>query len=264
MAAEHPASIDAALLGRLHAVDLPTLEAAAALQHRLDTKYVVPEATIGDLVGSLDDGWRILEIDGARAFAYRSMYLDDHTRTSYVDHIKGRRRRFKVRIRQYGTDTADMLEVKLKTGRGLTDKHRTARPNPASSTLTADEQRWVDDVLVDTAPPGTAARLAPSITIHYSRVTLWHVPSDERMTIDLGTRASLDDRSVVLVAGGAIVEVKSSAVRGVATDMLLKRNHRPATFSKYCVGLASLQPHLDGRMAAEARRQVRRQVSPTR
>lgn len=264
MVAEHSASIDDALLDRLQPVDLPTLEAAAALQHRLDTKYVVPDGMVGDLIGSLDDGWRILEIDDARMFTYRSMYLDDHTRTSYVDHLKGRRRRFKVRIRHYGSDTADMLEVKLKTGRGLTDKHRTSRHDPTSATLTADEQRWVDDVLAGTAPAGTAARLEPSITIEYSRLTLWHVPSDERMTIDLGARASRDDTSVMLVGGGAIVEVKSSTVRGVATDMFLKRNHRPATFSKYCVGLAALHPHLDGRMAAEARRLVDRSLSPTR
>lgn len=264
MPADHPASIDDALLDRLHPVDLPTLEAAASLQHRLDTKYVVPESTVDDLVGSLDDGWRILEIDGARVFAYQSVYLDDRSRTSYVDHIKGRRRRFKVRIRRYGTDSADMLEVKLKTGRGLTDKHRVTRSEPGAVTLTADEQRWVDDVLSGTAPSGTAARLEPSITVEYSRLTICHVPSDERMTIDLGPRASHDGRSTVLVGGAAIVEVKSSRVRGAATDMLLKRNHRPATFSKYCVGLAALHPHLDGRMAAEADRLVRRQVSPTR
>jgi len=63
-------------LGRFDPVTLDGLVAEASLLTRVDRKYVLPRAGLDAVIGALDPHTKVLEIDGARAFAYESVYFD--------------------------------------------------------------------------------------------------------------------------------------------------------------------------------------------
>jgi hypothetical protein len=96
----------------------------AVLQDRMDVKYVIAADRFAALADHLRDTHRVLEIDGRRAFRYRSTYFDTAELTAFREHVQQRRRRFKARSREYLDSGQCMFEVKLKGPRGRTVKHR--------------------------------------------------------------------------------------------------------------------------------------------
>src|SRR5690606_28348626 len=80
----------------LQPIGLAELVERAALQTRVDRKYVVPLATVGDLITHLGSAARILEIDRQRSFRYESVYFDTPQLTSYLQTARRRLRRFMV------------------------------------------------------------------------------------------------------------------------------------------------------------------------
>lgn len=109
------------ILRRLPTVGLDELNAEAALQTRVDRKYVVPEALAQELLATLDAEVRVLEMDGSICFAYDSVYFDTAVLDSYLLlAAHGRRRRDKVRTRTYVDSAISFLEVKTEGAREAT------------------------------------------------------------------------------------------------------------------------------------------------
>src|SRR5215217_1408607 len=88
-------------LRHLPPVGLEELNNEAALQTRVDRKYVVPAGLARQLLGSFSKGVRVLEMDGSRSFAYDSVYFDTANLDSYLLAARGHRRRYKIRTRTY-------------------------------------------------------------------------------------------------------------------------------------------------------------------
>jgi hypothetical protein len=105
-------------------VSLEELEAVAGLMVRRDRKYLVTDRQLATLLAQLAPGTRVLEIDGRRSFDYSSTYFDTPEATCYYLTARRRRRRFKVRTRQYGPGGPVFLEVKTRGPRGITVKDR--------------------------------------------------------------------------------------------------------------------------------------------
>jgi hypothetical protein len=57
-------------------IGLDEVRATAALDDRLDVKYILARAELDELVRRLRRTHRALEIDGLRCFAYRTTYFD--------------------------------------------------------------------------------------------------------------------------------------------------------------------------------------------
>jgi hypothetical protein len=108
------------------ALGLEALTATAALQDRVDTKYVLSLAGFEALAERLRGTHAVLEISGRRAFAYRTTYFDTAELRVFRDHLQDRRRRYKCRSREYVDSGLCAFEVKLKGARGRTVKHRMA------------------------------------------------------------------------------------------------------------------------------------------
>jgi hypothetical protein len=223
----------------LEATSLDHLAQHAELQTRVDCKYVVPAPMLGIIVDLLGDDVRVLEVDGSRAFEYRSVYFDTADLESHLGGARDRRQRFKVRTRTYSDSGTCMLEVKTRGGRGETVKHRLPYDEADRWILTSDAQAFVGEH-VDRPDGGRG--LVPTLETRYRRTTL--LDGRSRVTIDRdltwtrtdGRRRDLPDRIVV--------ETKSAG-RPTATDRILwSIGHRPVAFSKYSVGLASLDPSL--------------------
>ena len=79
------------------AVGLDEVVSLAALQDRVDVKYLVPVADFVRLAERLADTHAALESDGRRAFAYRTTYFDTPELHTYRAHLQQRRRRYKCR-----------------------------------------------------------------------------------------------------------------------------------------------------------------------
>ena len=108
----------------LPALTLDEVNQTAALQTRVDRKYIVQPHTWEAVLASLDSALTVLEIDGRRSFHYSSTYYDTPELDSYRDAARGRPRRFKVRTRRYLDSGTSAVEVKMRSLSGTTSKSR--------------------------------------------------------------------------------------------------------------------------------------------
>lgn len=228
------------LAERFAPLGLAELTALAALQDRVDTKYLLPAAALDALLERLGEGFSALEIDGRREFGYRTTYYDTAELVTLHEHLQGRRRRFKVRKRRYVDSGVVRLEVKLKGRRGRTVKH-TVTADPGDR-LTAREAAFVRERLLDAYGRDLAdARLRPTLVVACRRITLAAPSLQERVTLDLAVELG----GARLVPGHAIIESKSLRGDAAADRVLRELGIRPVErCSKYCIGLALAQPEV--------------------
>lgn len=244
-------------LDALQGVDLATVVGATDLQRRFDRKYVIESSALPRLLGGLRRDIRVLEIEGRRSSSYTSVYFDTPELRTYHDHLKRRRRRFKIRTRHYGDPARVMLELKCKGRRGQTVKHRWPHPGSAPDRLGPQAEALISRALDEeyglTVPRG----LAPAAVTRYERVTLVNLDAAERITIDLGLSIAVDGRHVRLGAGHVVVETKAARWRGSATAALTALRLRPERMSKYCVGIAASHETIRGNLWLPVLRRLR-------
>ncbi len=93
------------------------------LMNRIDTKYVLPQRLLAPLLEQAAmNGYRIQQIDGARACRYDTLYYDTPSREMYRLHHDRRLVRQKIRTRTYVESGSTFLEIKNKTNKGRTRK----------------------------------------------------------------------------------------------------------------------------------------------
>lgn len=259
-------------LAGLPAVHLDDLTDQAALQRRVDRKYVLPVGACLPLLAELGGrGAHVLEIDDRRTFGYDSVYLDTADLTCYLQAAHRRPRRFKVRTRTYVDSGQCWLEVKTRDRRGWTVKHRTAYDVRDRALLTAEGRLFVEQVLAATGLRlETGTTLDAALRSVYRRSTL-HLPQTRsRVTLDTTLtfrgRGSTSPRpgtataseavaqeavpweavpvGAVTLPGYAVVETKTDGRPCAADRLLWADGHRPVRISKYGTGLAALDPDL--------------------
>lgn len=232
-------------LDRFDRVSLDALVAEASLLTRVDRKYVVPRAGLEPVLAALDPGTRVLEIDGARDFAYESVYFDTPDLLSFHMAAQPRRRRFKLRTRSYLDTGTSYLEIKTRGARGTTVKDRDEYDPRHRDRLTDDAR---DDVADAFAAIGVAAdradELDATLLTRYRRATLLAAGGAGRATIDIALEWIEPDGRGFALPDLAIVETKSGARPSDVDRALWRAGHRPATVSKYATGLAALHPTL--------------------
>jgi hypothetical protein len=195
----------------------------------------------GTFVALLSDQMAVLDIDQRRLFRYESVYFDTPDHRLYRHHLQGRRRRYKVRSRTY-LDTDDcMFEVKLKGRRSQTVKARMQYQVGDRRTITSEARGFLDDLLNDEYAL-TAPALEPTLTTAYTRATLVDLERGARVTCDIDLVCSGRGQ----VAGGlgdhVLVESKSDGRNSTADGVLRDLGLRPVRISKYCIGVALVDP----------------------
>jgi hypothetical protein len=211
---------------------------------RIDRKYIVTPGALAQALAGLDAPPRVLDIGGQQRFSYESVYFDTSRFESYFGAARRRPHRFKVRTRLYVDSQICNLEVKLKSARGHTVKHRIAHQVADQATLGAAGDNFVRGF---EPVHDLASELRPVLTTSYLRSTLL-LSSNCRVTIDsdvgferLGH--ALGGQSLRL-GDYVIVETKSTHGVGDLDRALWAQSLRPASISKYCIGLAALTPDL--------------------
>ena len=225
-------------------VGLAELVATAALQDRVDRKYVVSLDEFADLAERLFGTYAVLEIDGCRAFRYHTTYFDTGEHRIYRDHIQDRRRRYKCRAREYVDSGLCLFEVKLKGPRGRTVKHRMDYDRTQRHELTEPALAFLSDCLERSYGRSPDAQLQPALAVAYTRVTLAAPGRKERLTCDFDLSFSAPDgASGMLAADRVIVESKSGRGNAIADRELRQLGARPERVcSKYCLGVGFTNP----------------------
>jgi hypothetical protein len=211
---------------------------AVRLQFRVDTKYLFGTWRMPALLEELLPEYRLLEVDGQRGIAYETRYFDTAGLTHYFDHHNGRILRGKVRVRRYGGSGLCVLEAKCKTGRGDTDKRRIVLDG-FPERLTTEQQAFANLHTRTTDP------LMPVLENKFRRLTFVHRQRLERLTIDTDIAFAWQEHRVALT-GLAVAEIKEErAGHGSPFKAVMHRwGVHPASFSKYCIGMALVRPSL--------------------
>jgi len=237
----HAASTVEAVAGKRPGISLAEVNSAAALQRRVDRTYLVTTDQMRNLGAALGSRFRSLEIEGQRLMRYDSVYFDSPSLTLFRAHSHGRRRRFKVRVRTYLDSGARFVEVKTKSGRGETVKHRIPYLTGERTVLDGEALDFVSSVLrqeYDVEPPP----LVPVLVSRYRRTTLVDPAGGARLTCDVDMRWSTSRRTV---EGPEKVLLESKTTgKGQVDRELAMRGIRPISMSKYALGTALLHPGL--------------------
>jgi hypothetical protein len=231
---------------RFGPTSLRDLDRHAALQVRVDRKYIVSYETLERLLAELADDYLALEIDGERLQQYDSVYFDTPELTGYRHHMQGRRKRFKCRTRLYG-ETVCFFDVKLKGRRGETVKSRLSLSPWAHGSLTSEATAFLKRELLHQYGHAAPAHLVPTLRTSFARLALTHAHRPERLTLDFGIvfdRVGAGGRYRML-PGHVLIEAKSGAQPGAVDRLLPRLGTRPlAMCSKYCLGVALADPRL--------------------
>lgn len=222
-------------------ISLGELNAKADMLTRRDNKYVVPMSALADLSCELASHFDILDIDGKRRFGYRTQYFDTPELCSYRHHVQGRRRRSKVRTRQYLDADLCFVEVKLKTARKVTVKKRLNYEPYLLEQLTEPAVEFVQNAHLHQYDRIGLGSYEPVMQMQYERMTIVARDGGERLTIDRGLQFWNAVASEEISKDMAVIETKSAFGRGIADIILRKSGYHPiGSCSKYCVGLAAL------------------------
>jgi hypothetical protein len=224
---------------RLKPISLEELDEQAELLHRLDTKYLPVEEEFARLIEALGPDLEVLEIDGRRAFSYRSTYFDTPDLRCFHDHEQDRLPRFKARVRRYLETERCVFEVKLKLAENETDKRQSEHSGDGESELDEAEREFLSEVLRSAAIEPPREPLRPVLTTSFRRRTIL-VGDGERLTCDTDVRARKGEATTGLERGRVLVEVKSEDGEGPAVDALEELGVAPVSLSKYRVGMGVL------------------------
>ncbi len=206
--------------------------------NRTDTKFMIGRPQLEQLLGSLGDNYRVLEVAGVRLNRYKTLYYDTPEFMCYRQHHRGKRNRFKVRKREYVESHISFLEYKEKTNKGRTIKSR-IKLSEIDDFLNPGENAFIDE--------RTKHHLnyEPKLWNSFGRITLVDTKAGERLTIDTDIAFEMGGRRV-RTPELVIIEVKRDENSGTS-EVLRQLKHqlvRPESMSKYCLGVALLYPEM--------------------
>jgi hypothetical protein len=204
------------------------------LLNRVDTKFVINQSNLPNILQGLQNEYYILDIDGVRMYPYHTTYFDTEDLLAYRNHHNGKLNRYKVRLRTYLISEQNYFEIKFKNNKKRTIK---SRVNVPSDALIIDGK---SEELLLKKSPFKAADLQPKLSVKFSRTTLVSKKMNERITLDTGI--SFTKEQIRKEYNGLmIIEVKQGKSE---ESPIIKRLHNmhlsPARLSKYCLGVISM------------------------
>ena len=210
-----------------------------AMADRIDTKFLLTPDQLLASLDSLRDAYRVLDIDSVRLHRYQTLYFDTGEFDLYLRHHNGGRNSYKVRSRQYLDSGCTFLEIKRKISSNRSVKTRTETPAPLTE-LTPDADRFI-------AAHSRIAprRLEPVLWNRFDRVTLLSKTGPERLTLDIRLRYH-NAVSRAALPEIAVAELKQEEIdrSSIVFRHMSSLGVRPTGFSKYCIGVPTLYPHV--------------------
>jgi len=208
------------------------------LLDRIDTKYILNQQQLAELLGKISDTYSILTIGNQILHAYETVYYDTAAHDLYLMHHNGHRNRYKVRFRKYLDSGIAFFEVKQKTNTRRTIKSR-VRVAGISDVLTVNQKQFVHECIHDDTPD-----YLPALQVRFNRITLVNLQVGERLTIDTNLRYAIGSQEKE-IDRIAIVEVKQQKHSESPFRKLMRDNRLHEFYlSKYCLGITCLNENL--------------------
>ena len=211
------------------------------LMNRIDTKYLVTERQLRDILLGIRDSYFAQEVLGNRLSPYSTVYYDTPELTMYLIHHDRHLVRDKVRVRTYVDSNLTFCEVKHKSNKGRTKKKRIkVEPIP----------NIIDDLeaaaFLAEKQPYPVSSLSPHLVTIFDRFTLVNYEKTERLTIDCNLHfENLRNGNTASVAPLAVMELKQDGrAQSLLKDVLLDLRIRPYKISKYCIGTCMTNPEV--------------------
>jgi len=209
---------------------------SVAFLHRVDTKFILNASMLNELLNDIMHDYFILDIDNRRCFNYSTMYYDTPELSMYIDHIRGKLNRFKVRHRHYVDSDLSYIEVKFKNNSGRTSKWREKR------SATKQKSEILDNYLLKKHLPHHFRNLKAVLQNNFHRITLVDKNFTQRVTIDYDISYLLPDaeQKKQVLSDLVIIEIKSdkNKEKNGIQQSLKKLRIKQSGFSKYCIGVA--------------------------
>lgn len=226
-------------VGQFDPISLAEMD-SVRLMRRTDTKFVMPVYLLPRLLAMARSAYRMVEINGARPQPYETTYFDTCGYEMYSLHHNGKLNRYKVRMRRYVLSDLGFLEIKHKTNKGETIKTRIKSQNQLGI-ISSD----AGSLFLKKNSPYSGSDLKPVLGNKFIRLTLVNRNMSERITLDYNLEfCDLNHDKDLSTSGLCIAEIKRS--RDGATSFFIEflTNLRvfPHGFSKYCLGMAMLNP----------------------
>lgn len=237
------------------------------LMRRFDSKFVVPESWIPELVIALEPSTHILEVDGQCFSDYENVYYETPDDLFLTDHLRGKARRMKIRTRKYSTNGLMFLEVKQRFPGGKTMKNRIDRGQSQGLVMSEEEMRFLQ------SHSDVAAALEPRIQGDFSRFTLVDFDRKERITVDRNLSSNLmGQEEHSLLKGMAVIEIKQPRPDryGPAQMWLRTRRNRKGVvgrktrISKYTMARLTCDKNIAGRTYLATHRRLQEACSWTK
>jgi len=183
---------------------------------------------------------KILEIANKRIFQYQNLYFDTDDYFFYRQHHNKKLNRYKIRYRKYIETNQCYFEIKFKNNLKKTIKDRllleekninyelTERAKKFAGKCILKEQQYLIE------------KIRPKLWIEFFRITFANQGSGERLTFDFNLTYSDKISYLETINNLVIVEHKSerSSLNSLFSQYLKSLKILPATFSKYCAGIA--------------------------
>ncbi|MDV7186360.1 polyphosphate polymerase domain-containing protein [Lutibacter sp. TH_r2] len=209
-----------------------------SLMKRTDTKFVIHQKHLIEVLDLIKNQYRILEINENRMMKYNSLYFDTPSKKFYNDHHNRKVNRTKIRMRKYVESGICFLEIKQKDGKGKTTKSRISID---------DFEPELSDNSIEFIEKTTNQEfdLEPIIWNEFNRITLVNKTAKERLTIDVNLKFNINN-SVKAFDNLVIIELKQerfTRTSPIAKELKTKQIN-PYKLSKYCIGMISIYKEL--------------------
>ena len=206
---------------------------SVSLMKRVDTKFILKESQLLEVLSKLYDDYKILQIDQERLMKYSTLYFDSQNKKCFKDHHNGKLNRYKIRMRKYLVSGICFLEIKKKNNLGITNKIR-RQIKDFETDLNLESKEFITNSNINNL------FLEPSLYNNFSRMTFVNKSEAERLTIDVdlsfsfGAKEKKFDKLVV-------IEIKQEGKRLNTTinRVLKSMSILPTNFSKYCIGISN-------------------------
>ncbi len=213
-------------------------------EKRYDTKLIITEKTALEFLRKLHRDWKILTVSNKSIVGYETCYYDTPDFQFYRAHKQGKRKRFKIRIREYETG-ARYLELKLKTNIEETLKFRW--PYPQESDFKFINAAFMQIVIQKLNSHGLNVnfnKLEYKLSTKYRRLSLVNIDNYEKITIDRNLTLQKNNQIEYFNNSYMILEVKSQKLQSTLKTSLNMLHQNRSRISKYGLAVPLLYPEM--------------------
>lgn len=231
-------------INKWKSISLETIQNQEDLFKRFDSKYISDENNVINILGKLDSNWKILNVNQKITIKQESDYYDTQDFQFFKDHKRGKRKRFKIRVKSY-ENSVRYLELKLRTNIEETLKFRWLYGEiTGQNTIDIRYRSQILEKLEEYAYRVDLNSTNHKLTTSYLRTTLFNFTAREKLTIDQNFIVKKQSQILPISGSKLILEVKSIKSRHSLIPVLNTLNIRKDSISKYGISVPLIYPEL--------------------